>query len=88
VTGGKPIDFYSQFSSDVNPVNPLVAFYDIHGRKGEVLFFCYVVSGTEHKNIRKTYRLFNETSSYFKIVRYRNWYPMSWLPELFLAYKF
>jgi hypothetical protein len=23
----------------VSAVNPLVAFYDIHGRKGEVLFF-------------------------------------------------
>jgi hypothetical protein len=24
----------------VNAVNPLVAFYDIHGRKEEVIFFC------------------------------------------------
>jgi hypothetical protein len=24
----------------VNAVNPFVAFYDIHGRKREVLFFC------------------------------------------------
>jgi hypothetical protein len=26
----------------VSAVNPLVAFYDIRGRKGEVLFFCSV----------------------------------------------
>jgi hypothetical protein len=31
--------------SDVNAINPLVAFYDIHGRKREVVFF-YFVSDT------------------------------------------
>jgi hypothetical protein len=30
----------------VSAVNPLVAFYDIHGRKGEVLFFCSVPDTT------------------------------------------
>jgi hypothetical protein len=43
VTGGKPIAVRSQSISDVSAVNPLVAFYDIHGRKGEVLFFCSVL---------------------------------------------
>jgi hypothetical protein len=33
VTGGKPIAVYSQ-SISVSAVNPLVAFYDIRGRKG------------------------------------------------------
>jgi hypothetical protein len=28
--------------SDVNEIYPLVAFYDIHGRKTEVLFFYFV----------------------------------------------
>jgi hypothetical protein len=42
VTGGKPIAVRSQSISDVSAVNPLVAFYDIHGRKGEVLFYCSV----------------------------------------------
>jgi hypothetical protein len=32
----------SQSISDVSAVNSLVAFYDIHGLKGEVLFFCSV----------------------------------------------
>jgi hypothetical protein len=36
VTGGKSIAVRSQFISGA--VNPLVAFYDINGRKGEVLF--------------------------------------------------
>jgi hypothetical protein len=36
VTGSKPIAVRSQ--SGVNAINPLVAFYDIHGRKREVLF--------------------------------------------------
>jgi hypothetical protein len=33
MTGGKPIAVRSQSISDVIAVNPLVAFYDIHGRK-------------------------------------------------------
>jgi hypothetical protein len=37
VTVGKPIAALLQSISDVRAVNPLVAFYDIHG-KGEV--FC------------------------------------------------
>jgi hypothetical protein len=39
VAGGKVIAVQSQFISDVSAVNPLVAFYDIHVRKEEVLFF-------------------------------------------------
>jgi hypothetical protein len=35
----KLIALWSQSISDVSAVNSLVAFYDIHGRKGEVLFF-------------------------------------------------
>jgi hypothetical protein len=40
VTGGKPIAVRSQSISDVSAVDTLVAFYDIHGRKTEVPFFC------------------------------------------------
>jgi hypothetical protein len=36
--GGKSIAAWSQFISGVSAINPLAAFYDIHGRKGEVLF--------------------------------------------------
>jgi hypothetical protein len=31
VTGGKPIAILLQFVSGVSAINPLVAFYDIHG---------------------------------------------------------
>jgi hypothetical protein len=47
VTGSKPIAVWSQSILDVSAVvNPLVAFYDIHGRKGEVLFFYSVPDTT------------------------------------------
>jgi hypothetical protein len=42
VTGGKPIAVLLQSIgavADVSAVNPLLAFYDIHGGKREVLFF-------------------------------------------------
>jgi hypothetical protein len=39
MTGGKPIAVLLQSISDVSAINPLVAFYDIHGGKREVLFF-------------------------------------------------
>jgi hypothetical protein len=42
VTGGKPIAVLLQSISDVSAINPLVAFYDIHGGKKEVLFFYFV----------------------------------------------
>jgi hypothetical protein len=38
VTGGKPIAICSQSISGASAVNPLVTFYNIHGRKREVLF--------------------------------------------------
>jgi hypothetical protein len=41
VTGCKPIAVRLR-SVDVSAVNPLVAFYYIHGRKGDVLFICSV----------------------------------------------
>jgi hypothetical protein len=37
VIGDKRITIWSQSISSVSAVNPLVAFYDIDGRKGEVL---------------------------------------------------
>jgi hypothetical protein len=46
VTGGKPIAVGSQSISGVNAINPLVAFYDIHGRKRDVLFFYFVPDTT------------------------------------------
>jgi hypothetical protein len=46
VTGGKPITVLLQSISDVSAINPLVAFYDIHGSKREVLFFSSVPDTT------------------------------------------
>jgi hypothetical protein len=41
LTGGKPIAAHLVAVSDLHAVNPLVAFSDSHGRKREVLFFCF-----------------------------------------------
>jgi hypothetical protein len=46
VTGGKPIAVLLQSISSVSAINPLVAFYDIHGGKREVLFFYFVPDTT------------------------------------------
>jgi hypothetical protein len=46
VTGGKPIAVLLQPISSVSAINPLVAFYDIHGGKSEVLFFYFVPDTT------------------------------------------
>jgi hypothetical protein len=46
VTGGKPIAVLLQSISGVSANNPLVAFYDIHGGKREVLFFYFVPDTT------------------------------------------
>jgi hypothetical protein len=49
VTGGKPIDVFLQFISDVSAINPLDAYYDIHGGKREVIFFYFVRTPHETK---------------------------------------
>jgi hypothetical protein len=46
VTGGKPIAVLLLFILGVSAINPLVAFYDIHGGKREVLFFYFVPDTT------------------------------------------
>jgi hypothetical protein len=46
VTRGKPIAVLLQSVSGVSAINPLVAFYDIHGGKREVLFFYFVPDTT------------------------------------------
>jgi hypothetical protein len=46
VTGGKPIAVLLQSISGLSAINPLVAFYDIHGGKREVLFFYFVPDTT------------------------------------------
>jgi hypothetical protein len=46
VTGGKPIAVLLQSISGVSAITPLVAFYDIHGAKRELLFFYFVPDTT------------------------------------------
>jgi hypothetical protein len=46
VTGDKPIAVLLQSISGLSAINPLVAFYDIHGGKREVLFFYFVPDTT------------------------------------------
>jgi hypothetical protein len=50
VIGGKPIAVLLQSISGESAINSLVAFYDIHGGKREVLFF-YFVPDTTPKQI-------------------------------------
>jgi hypothetical protein len=52
VTGGKPIAVLLQSISGVSAINPLVAFYDSHGGKREVL--CLYFSRTPHETIQST----------------------------------
>jgi hypothetical protein len=46
VAGGKPITVLLQSILGVSVINPIVAFYDIHGGKREVLFFYFVPDTT------------------------------------------
>jgi hypothetical protein len=46
VTGSKLIAVLLQSISGVSAINPLVAFYDIHGGQREVLFFYFVLETT------------------------------------------
>jgi hypothetical protein len=62
VTGGKPIAVLLQSTSGVSAINPLVAFYDIHGGKREVLFF-YIVPDTTRDFKRLHYSLNNSCPS-------------------------
>jgi hypothetical protein len=53
VTGGKPIAVLLPYISGVSDINPLVAFYAIHGGKREVLFFYFVPDTTRDKKKKK-----------------------------------
>jgi hypothetical protein len=58
MTGGKTIAVLLQSISGVSAINPLVAFYDIHREKREVLFF-YFLSWTprdHHETISFNYQ--------------------------------
>jgi hypothetical protein len=46
ITGGKPIAVLLQSISGVSAMNPLVALYNIHGEKTQVLLFYFVPDPT------------------------------------------
>jgi hypothetical protein len=52
LTGGNLTAVLSQSISGANADNPLVAFYDIHERKREVLFFYFVLDATRDLHTR------------------------------------
>jgi hypothetical protein len=54
VTGGKPIAVLLQSISGVSAINLLVAFFDIHGGKKEVLFFYFVPDTTRNTQTFQT----------------------------------
>jgi hypothetical protein len=62
VIGGKPIVVLLQSISGVSAINSLVAFYDIHGGKREVLFFYFIPDTTRDEGFEITamYRIFDE----------------------------
>jgi hypothetical protein len=70
VTGGKPIAVLLQSISGVSAINPLVAFYDIHGGKRDVLFFYFVPDTTRDKT--RPYRTIRHYP-----VPYINWVTVS-----------
>jgi hypothetical protein len=57
VTDGKPIAVLLQPISGISAVIPLVAFYDIHGGKREVIFLYFVPDTTRDVNfiLKNTY---------------------------------
>jgi hypothetical protein len=70
VTGGKPIAVLLQ-SISVTAINPLVAFYDIHGGKREVLFFFFIIfQGILGIELRSTIQLDNVSCTKIHIVRH------------------
>jgi hypothetical protein len=52
VTSGKPIAVLLRSVLGVSAINPLVAFYDSHGGKREVLFFYFVPNTTRDHTTR------------------------------------
>jgi hypothetical protein len=64
LTSGKPIAVWLQSISDGDAVNPLAAFYDIHGRTREVLVFCSVLDTTQDINQNIKFCVLYDTKKY------------------------
>jgi hypothetical protein len=59
VTGDKPIAIKSQSISGVNAINPLVAFYDIHGESETR--YSFILSRTPHKTQQRQIQYYNQS---------------------------
>jgi hypothetical protein len=67
VTGGRPNAVWSQFISGVNAINPIVALFDIHGRKR---CYSFILSGTPHEtNVVGCVKPFGFRLSIFRVHR-------------------
>jgi hypothetical protein len=66
VNGGKPFAVWSQSISGANAIDPLVAFYDIHGRKREVLFFYSAPDTTRDYHETREVRYFSRVAFLFE----------------------
>jgi hypothetical protein len=92
VTGGKPIAVWSLSISGVSVINLSVAFYDIRGRKGELLFFCSVPDTIrdEIKYRLKSRLLKNTNRKYFWRIRLTDSHPSlcyGWKSNIFIKYS-
>jgi hypothetical protein len=72
VTGGKPIAVLLQSILGVSAINPLVAFYDIHGGKRQVLFFYFVPDPKRDYSFALTYLNNNKLACSVKERAYLN----------------
>jgi hypothetical protein len=68
VTGGKHVAVLLQPISGLSAINPLVAFYDIHEGKREVLFFYFVPDTTQDQIIERESITFIDTK--YKYLNY------------------
>jgi hypothetical protein len=90
VTDGTPIAVLLQSISGVSAINPLVAFYDIHGGKREVLYFCFVSDTTRDKiaiNITNKPKTYCERNGHWRSVVQSKIIPLNtwsdWLVRLY-----
>jgi hypothetical protein len=93
VTGGKPIAVRSQSFSDVSAVNVLVAFYDIHGIKGEVSY-SFALSRTLHEtgiptknDLASPYGTHGKTGRFTSKVNIETGYDVRFTRALKLSYQ-
>jgi hypothetical protein len=66
VTGGKPIAVLLQSISGVSAINPLVAFYSIHGGNIEVLYY-FICPGHHTRHEMPMYEMAESVFTNFSV---------------------